>query len=85
LGYAIRRVQEKQEGLKLNRTHQIAACADGVNIVRENIDNVKKNKEALLDASKEVGLEVNLEETTYKIMSRNQKTGQKHTQHAECR
>jgi hypothetical protein len=61
LEYAIRRVQENQEGLKLNGTHQLRAYADGANIVEGNTDTVKKNKEALLDASKEVGLGVNPE------------------------
>jgi hypothetical protein len=45
----------------------------------ENIDTVKKNAQALLDASMEVGLEVNPEETKYMLMSRSQKLGQKHS------
>jgi hypothetical protein len=44
--------------------------------VGENID-IKENTEALLDASKEVGLEVNEEKTKYMLMSRSQKIGQK--------
>jgi hypothetical protein len=59
LEYAIRRVQDKQEGLKLNETHQLLAYVDDVNILEENIDTIQKNTEALLDAGKEVGLEVN--------------------------
>jgi hypothetical protein len=43
--------------------------ADYVNIVEENTDTMKKNAEALLDASKEVSLEVNPEKTNYMLLS----------------
>jgi hypothetical protein len=62
LEYAIRRVQENQEGLKLNGTHQPLAYADD-NTMEENKDSIKENTEALSDAGREVGLEVNPEKT----------------------
>jgi hypothetical protein len=75
----IRRVQESQEGLKLNGTHHLLVYAAYVNIVVENIDTMTKNTEALLDASEEVGLEENPEKTKYMLMSCSQKVGLKHS------
>jgi len=59
LEYANRRVQINQDGLKLNGTHQLLAYADDVNKLGGSVDIVKKNAEALVAATKEIGLEIN--------------------------
>jgi coproporphyrinogen III oxidase-like Fe-S oxidoreductase len=46
-------------------------------ILLENIHTIQKNTKALLDDSKEVGLEVNPEKTKYMLVSRCQKAGQR--------
>jgi hypothetical protein len=76
LEYAIKNVQENQVGLKLNGTHQLLAYADDVNLLGHNIDTINKNAQTLIDASKEVGLEVNVEKTKYMLMSRDQNESQ---------
>jgi hypothetical protein len=76
LEYAISKIQEKQAGLKLNRTHQLLAYAHDVNLLGDNIDIINKNTQTLIDASKEVGLEVNVEKTKYMLVYWDQNAGQ---------
>jgi hypothetical protein len=70
LEYANRKVQENQVGLKLNGLHQLLAYADIENLLRNNINPVRKNIETFIDASKEVGLEINVEKTKFMFLSR---------------
>jgi hypothetical protein len=58
-------------GLKLNGTYQLLAYADDV-----NTDTIKKNTETLIDDSKEVGLEFNLEKINNMFLSCHQNVGQ---------
>jgi len=63
LEYAIRRVQVNQDGLKLNGTHQRLTYADDANILGGSIQTLKENMEALVAATKEIGLEVNADKS----------------------
>ena len=63
LEYAIRMVQVSQNCLKLNGTHQVLVYADDFNLWDRRIHTIKKNTEALLVGSKEIGLEVNADKT----------------------
>jgi hypothetical protein len=40
------------------------------------MDTINKNTETLIDASKEVGLKVNVEKTKYMLVPHNQNAGQ---------
>jgi hypothetical protein len=61
-------------GLKLNGTHHLLAYFNDVNLLGDNIDttSIKKNTETLIYAIREVGLEINVEEIKYLLLSRHQ-------------
>jgi hypothetical protein len=60
---------------KLKWTHQLLAYADDMNLLGDNIDTIKKNTETLIDASKEVGDELNVEKTKYMLLFRHENEG----------
>jgi hypothetical protein len=45
LDYATKKVQENLVGMKLNGTHQLLAYADNVNLLGDNMGNIKNNAE----------------------------------------
>ena len=69
LEYTIRRVHVNHDGLKLNGTLQLLVYADDVNILGGSIHAIKGKTEALLVASKEIGLEVNADKTKCHVSS----------------
>jgi hypothetical protein len=61
--------------LILNGKHQLLAYADDVNILGGSLHTVKENSEALVVATKEIGLEVNADKTKYMVMYRERNAG----------
>jgi hypothetical protein len=76
LEYSIRKVQENKVSLELNGTHQLLVYADSVNLLEDSINTIKENTKTLLEASRDIGLEINAGKTKYMIMSHHPNSGQ---------
>ena len=63
--------------IKIKNTESVFDSKFGSSYER-NVDTVKKNAEALIVASMEIGLEVNADKTKYMVMSQDQNAGQSH-------
>jgi hypothetical protein len=76
LKYAIRKVEDNQVSSEFNGTQQLLVYAGDINLLGDNINIMKDNTETLLEASRDVGLEMNAEKTKYMIISHHPDSGQ---------
>jgi hypothetical protein len=65
LEYVIRKVQENEDGMKLNEIYQLLIYANDINTFGEDINFIQKKTEALVEASNKIGLKVKAEKTQY--------------------
>jgi hypothetical protein len=76
LEHAITKVQENEFGFELNGTHQQLAHVDGVNLLADSVNAIKENSEILLEANRDISIEINAEKTKYMIVSPHPNSGQ---------
>ena len=62
----------------MNVTHQLLVYADDVDILGRSVHTTQKNTDALVTASKKIGLEVNADKTKYMVMYGDQKVATNH-------
>jgi hypothetical protein len=53
-------------------THQLLFYADDMNLVEDNTASININTEILIDAGKEVGLEINIKKIKYMFLCHHQ-------------
>jgi hypothetical protein len=64
--------------LELKGTHQLFVYAGDINLLADSVNTIKEYTEILLEASRDIGVEINAEKTKYMIISRHPNSGQNH-------
>jgi hypothetical protein len=64
---AISNIKGNKDGSELNGAYHLLVYVADANLLRYKINSINKIKDALLDAAKEVGLEVNTDKTKYLV------------------